>query len=246
MHDLRVAVKRLRSYLRFKEQLTNENWKDSFAKVKTLFQSIGKLRDFDMSLLLVRKHERKEKLSLLHFKEYLVVNKSLTRRWTKQDSIKFNEQEISVFRQKFNLGLTKEEIIQKIFEFSATKIRKAKRLSNHFKKNAHEIRKLVKDAYYWLKICPEELVKKFIDIATMHRMLNYLGNWQDCFILAEKLDHYSKDLPKKNEEKEMLKQLKKKIEEDQDILLERAIKSWDKIEIKKATKLVALSAASPD
>ena len=35
----------------------------------------------------------------------------------------------------------------------------------------------------------------------LHRILNYLGNWQDHFILKKKIKQYIKDLPKKNEEK---------------------------------------------
>ena len=78
VHDIRVAVKKMRSYLRLKEELTGDKWKESFLKISALFKSFGRLRDYDMSLTLIRKLERKELLSFIFFKEYLSVNRSLT------------------------------------------------------------------------------------------------------------------------------------------------------------------------
>ena len=69
VHDLRVAVKKMRSYLRLKQQLTGKEWKESFSKISALFKSLGRLRDYDMSLTLIRKLERKELLSFIFFKE---------------------------------------------------------------------------------------------------------------------------------------------------------------------------------
>ena len=75
VHDLRVSIKKMRSYLRLKEELTKSEWKESFSKISALFKSFGRLRDYDMSLTLIRKLERKELLSFILFKEYLSVNR---------------------------------------------------------------------------------------------------------------------------------------------------------------------------
>jgi CHAD domain-containing protein len=103
VHDLRVAVKKKRSYLRLKQQFTGEEWKESFSKISVLFKSLGRLRDYDMSLTLIRKLERKELLSFIFFKEYLSVNRSLTRKWAKQEAVKFNEYEPDVFTEQIKL-----------------------------------------------------------------------------------------------------------------------------------------------
>ena len=247
VHDLRVAVKKMRSYLRLKEELTGVEWKGSFLKTSALFKSFGRLRDYDMSLTLIRKLERKEFLSFIFFKEYLSVNRSLSRKWAKQDALKFNEQEPHIFNQQFDLlPIGKEEICEKIIQLSALKIKKVKNLAKHFQKNAHEIRKQLKDLYYWLKICPKGVVEGFINMRVLDRMLTYLGNWQDHVILKKKIKQYKQDLPKRNEEKIMLKDLEKKLVPTQKEILERAIKKWDEIRNKKATKSVALSAPDPD
>src|SRR6187551_4028458 len=60
VHDLRVSIKKMRSYLRLKQQFTGEEWKESFSKTSVLFKSFGRLRDYDMSLTLIRKFERKQ------------------------------------------------------------------------------------------------------------------------------------------------------------------------------------------
>ena len=247
VHDLRVAVKKMRSYLRLKEQINGDEWKEAFSKISALFKSFGRLRDYDMSLTLIRKSERKEFLSFIFFKEYLSVNRSLTRKWAKQNAVNFDKHEPDGFNQHFNsLAGSNEELCEKIIRLSALKIKKAKILAKHFHKNAHEIRKQLKDLYYWLKICPKELVEDFINMKVLDGTLKYLGNFQDHFILKRKIKQYIKDLPKRNEEKEMLKVLDKKLEIAQKEILNKAIKKWEEIGNKKATKSVALSAPDPD
>jgi CHAD domain-containing protein len=248
IHDLRVAVKKMRSYLRLKQQLTGEEWKESFSKISALFKSFGRLRDYDMSLTLIRKLERKEFLSFIFFKEYLSVNRSLTRKWAKQDAIKFNEHEPDVFNQQFNsLTGSNEELCEKITRLSALKIKKVKNLAKHFQKNAHEIRKQLKDLYYWLKICPKEFAESFINMKILDGTLKYLGNFQDHFILKKKIKQYIKDLPKRNEEKEMLIRFEKKLVLEQQQILDKAKKKWGELENKKRRlKLAAIPMSAPD
>jgi len=242
VHDLRVSIKKMRSYLRLKEELTKDEWKESFLKISALFKSFGRLRDYDMSLTLIRKLERKELLSFIYFKEYLSVNRSLTRKWAKQDAFKFDEQEAVAFNEEFDfLPGTSEEICEKIIQLSALKIKKIKNLAKHFHKNAHEIRKQLKDLYYWLKICPKGVAEGFINMRVLDRILTYLGNWQDHVILKKKIKQYIQDLPKRNEEKAMLKDLEKKLVPTQKEILDRAIKKWDEIKNKKATRHVIIS-----
>jgi CHAD domain-containing protein len=114
-------------------------------------------------------------------------------------------------------------------------------LAKHFHRNAHEIRKQLKDLYYWLKICPKTLVESFINMKVLDRILNYLGSFQDHFILKKKIKQYIQDLPKKNEEKEMLKSCDKKLETAQKEILNKAIKKWEELVNKKAIKSIALS-----
>jgi CHAD domain-containing protein len=235
VHDLRVAVKKLRSYLRLNESFTKEEWRGSFSEIKSVFKSFGRLRDFDMSLELARRSERKWQISLLAFKQYLTINRSLTRRWAKEAANKFNEQQpIFDFHFSFFNSALVTDTSKKIINLSIVKIKKVKRLQKHFHKNAHEIRKQLKDVLYWIKICPKEFAESFIDIKHLDSSLKFLGGWQDQFIFKRKIRQYAKSLASKIE-KQTLARLGKNITMSQKELLVKAERKLNDLEIKKAT-----------
>lgn len=237
VHDLRVAVKKIRSYLRLKRKISGEDWRELFSTILALFKSFGKLSDFDVYLTLIRGQERKEHLSFDNFREYLTVNRALTRKWVRQDAIKFNTQELDMLDQQFNLNLTDKEIHVKILQYSISKIKKVEILSRHFHKNAHKIRKQLKDVYHLIKICPQDFTENFIRIKSFDQMLKNLGSWQDHYVLRKKINQYTKDLAK-NEEKDILKILDTKLAGVQDDLLAKAKHKWksmiDQAALKKA------------
>ena len=228
VHDLRVSIKKIRSYLRLKEQITGDKWKESFSSISALFRSFGVMRDFNMSLALLRQQEHKKFLLFPFFKEYLFVNRSLGRKWARQDAIRFNENELDVFDQQFNLDLTDKELCEKIIEASLLKIKKVKELIKHFQKNAHKIRKRLKDVYNWVKISPKDFDKKFINIEALDQMLKHLGNAQDHFVFRKKIAHHIKDLPA-NKENLHLKALQKKLKTIQNEFLEKAKNKWKEV-----------------
>lgn len=233
VHDLRVAVKKIRSYLRLKKEISGEDWKELFSTILVLFKSFGRLSDFDMSITLIRQVERKEVLSFDNFRKYLNVNRALSREWVRQDAIKFEIQELDTIDQQMNLDLTDKEICEKILHCSTVKLKKVKILSKHFQKNAHKIRKQLKDVYNWIKICPKEFTENFIRIKSLDQMLKCLGSWQDNYVLRKKINQYSKDLAK-DEEKEILKILDTKLTGIQDDLLAKAKHKWKAV-IDRAT-----------
>ena len=249
VHDLRVAVKKMRSYLRLNEAFTKEKWQDSFSGIKDLFKCFGRLRDFDMSLELCRKQERKWQIAAPAFKEYLCVNRSLTRRWAKQAANKFNEQQ-SIFNFQFSFfdDLSVAETSAMIIAMAAVKIKKTRRLKKNFTKNAHEIRKQLKDVLYWLKICPKELLEKVVDVKNVDSTLKYLGTWQDQYIFRKKIKQYSAELASQNE-KNLFDDMQKKMINPQKELLEKAEKKLNQIENIKATVIdqsPLISAPGPD
>jgi len=202
-----------------------------------------------MSLELCRQQERKWQISLPAFKEYLCINRALTRRWTKQAANKFNEQQpLFDFQFSYFDRLSVAETSAKIIDLSAEKIKKVKRLKKHFTKNAHEIRKQLKDVLYWLKICPKEYLENFADIKHLDATLKFLGTWQDHYIFRRKIKQYSADLASKNE-KDIFDELEKKIVVTQKDLLQKAENKLSQIENKKATVLnqsPLVSAPDPD
>ena len=237
VHELRVAVKRIRSYLRLKKKIAGEDWKQLLSTILALFKSFGKLGDFDMSLTLLRQQERKEQLSFDNFRDFLRVNRALTRKWVRQDAVKFNLQELEVLTQQFNLDLTDKEICERILHCSMVKVKEVKILSKHFQKNAHKIRKELKDVHHWIRICPKDFTENVIRMRALDQMLKSLGSWQDHYVLRKKITQYAKDLAS-NEEKDILKILDTKLAGAQDDLLAKAKHKWkaviDQATLKKA------------
>lgn len=233
VHDLRVAVKRMRSYLRLKQKITGENWKEQFAGTTLLFKSLGRLRDFDMSLTLLRRYQNKEQPQLSAFQKYLYANRNLTRRWAKEAAAKFNEEELNYFTEQFIssfAAFTDAELGDKTVEAARGNLNKTNQLARHFQKNVHEIRKLLKDVYYWMKICPEEQSNGVIKIKSLDKMLNNLGSWQDYFIFQEKLKYFRKEyLPKGSAEILLIKTMEEKSALEQDVLLAKAKSQWSDV-----------------
>jgi CHAD domain-containing protein len=225
VHDLRVAIKKLRSYLRLKQELNGDEWKTPFSTISALFRSLARVRDFDTSLALLRKQKHKNLSSLLFFKEYLFANRSLSRKLATQDAVKFNEQDLTAFDSQFNLELSDKEICEKIIQHSILRIKKVKELASHFKKNAHKVRKQLKDVYNWVKIRPEYFDKRFINIDALDQVLKHLGDWQDHFVFRNYIEQYIKDLPG-NKERTILKSLGKKLNTVQDEFLQKARDKW--------------------
>src|SRR5688572_26059196 len=66
-HELRVTIKKTRSYLRLRQELTGEIWQEDFAQTKKLYLTVGRFRDTGMSQLLLIKFQRKENIIVPSF-----------------------------------------------------------------------------------------------------------------------------------------------------------------------------------
>ena len=232
IHDIRVAIKKMRSYLRLKDLFNEATWKDEFSNIAVLFKSTGRLRDLDKSLQVIRQYEQKGSVTYPFLKQYLNKTRGLVRNWIKNDAREFDLQTGELVNQLRSLAVTDAQIIQTIIEETAEKIRKVKILGKHIQKKAHEMRKQLKDILYWVKLCPEDLIEKSIAIKALDKFIDNLGQWQDHAVLRRKLKHYRKEMAM-TEEKDQLKDLDKELEEEQDKILHKAKDKLDDVQIKK-------------
>lgn len=233
VHDLRVAIKKMRSFLRLQQQLTGTDWKDEFSGYSILFKSFGKLRDFDMSLYLLSKFGKTSKNKFPRFRQYLFVNRKLSRHWAIQAAILFDEKKTASLRQFFYStfpAITDVELIAKIKEATTEKINKAQVLAAHFPKNAHEIRKLFKDIFYWMSSYPPDELISYISVESMDKMLDSLGKWQDLSILKSKIKGFKKEWLVKNEEEyDWLASLTELLSKKQEHWIDKAKKQWNSV-----------------
>src|SRR3989337_647011 len=68
IHDLRVAIKKLRSYLKLLTILLNDGKETDFEKTEQLFSVLGKHRDIEMGLLLLQSLEKENKMTYAAFR----------------------------------------------------------------------------------------------------------------------------------------------------------------------------------
>ena len=225
VHDIRVSVKKLRSYLRLRDELTSEKWTDEFNSIKIFFQTLAKERDFEMAVSLLYSYQRREKETLQHFKKFLQTSGRLTRRWSRQAALDFNNEQLQILTNSFHLSLSAlsdEQIINKIKELAIKILKKVKKLASSFKKNIHEIRKLLKDLYYWLKACPENPISDTLKLKLLEKILDDMGRWQDYFIFLNKLKDFKKEFSVKgSNEFDVIKTCEEKIKKIQNELLNK-------------------------
>ena len=225
VHDIRVSIKKLRGYLRLRQELTSEKWTDEFDPIKILFQTLAKERDFEMALSLLYRYQRREKTSLLHFKKFLQTSGRLTRRWSRQMALDFSTEPLQTLTNSFHLSfsaLAEEQVIEKIKGLAIKVLKKVKKLASNLKRNIHEIRKLLKDLYYWLKACPENPVSDILKLKLLEKILDDIGRWQDHFIFLNKLNDFKKEFSVKgSNEFNLLKACEEKMNEIQTGLLNK-------------------------
>ena len=224
VHDWRVSVKKIRSYLRLKEAITHELWKEEFFETRVLFGVMGKQRDVEMSQGLLIKFQKSKNLQLLFFKKHLASNLSLTRKAVVDAVQQYHQTSLLELVDKLELSFQTipdpEHQIRIVVEENMKQLIAA---MEQFKKNAHEIRKLLKDVYYWLKLLPEEFFVSKKEMKLLDTILDKLGQWQDHFVFHRKLKTFRKEILVKPEpEYKGCKMLEQEVAQTQEKLLAEA------------------------
>lgn len=228
VHDLRVAVKKLRSYLLLQENITGTAWKSSFTPVDIFFKTLGKYRDVEISQLLLKKQSPKG-AHMEQIKEYLEAQLVFTRRWVKNAACDFKKETIKNLHRLLHplTFFTDEEIFFLIRQYGMEILNQTASRSHHFPEEAHEIRKQLKDLYYWLRMIPAAMQPGMIQRKKLEQLLDELGSWQDLFIFRKKLTRFRKEfLSPAYQPYEQVKKMERKIILRQEMLLTRAKKNF--------------------
>jgi CHAD domain-containing protein len=234
VHDLRVATKKLRSYLKLLSKLKKANDEEvSFEKTEQLFSVLGKHRDIEMGLSLLKTYEEKNKQSYTALRFHLEVAKQQAGERVKTALKQYDEKELPAFTGYIDEELKDgdaETLIEKIKKLIDKELKTAMRLAVHLDRQAHRIRKFLKDIFFWATLSPDDFLPAGLR-KKIKKTMDYLGEWQDQEMLLRKVLHFRKDfMPSKNEDFTLLKDLEKNIEEKMESLLHLAdkhIKSFE-------------------
>jgi len=95
VHDIRVALKKLKSTLSLVNSFAKDGDAQKFAGIQQFFRISGKFRDMDMSLSLLRKTGKQEQISLPPFSRNLRSMLPITRQATMDSAVENHETELA-------------------------------------------------------------------------------------------------------------------------------------------------------
>jgi CHAD domain-containing protein len=227
IHDLRVAVKKLRAYLKLLNRLINETATGkSFEKTEQLFAVLGKYRDIGMGLSLIEEFEKANKINYTAFRYQLKSALQRTEIWVKDALGKYDEKELADLTIELQQTLKKTDVDKLPAKAKAIidkEIKNLKQDAKHFSDRPHVMRKALKNIFYWITSFPKDPLVDAAGVKKLKKSLDELGDWQDLEMLYEKVKHFRKDfVPDARNEYELLKSLEQKIEEKMEVKLRKA------------------------
>lgn len=235
VHDLRVAVKKLRSYDKFKQQILETEQTKDWEPIAELFSVLGKYRDLQMNLKLVIDAEKEQKQKFTSLKRFLRSALPEARQRAGREVRKFSIKNFNAVSDQFKKDIasfSQAELIEKIKDLLEKCVKEIKELIESVEDEAHTIRKRFKNIFYWLSACPSGSVITTSKLKSLDKIQDHLGDWQDQRVLYGKIRYYRKEfIPRKTEEYAKYKESEQKIKEKTKLALsdiEGKIKKWVK------------------
>lgn len=207
VHDIRVAIKKLRAWLELFHRCRSQQDphlpppEDLLLHTGNLFDIIGRHRDVEICLEQMAELKKKEGLACPPFTSYLNNLLKTTAGWANGAIHRYRNKELP--RIHF---LLKQEAATLPCEDTCKNQIKA--LINELPariSRPHQLRKALKTIYYWIFLLED---KAPFQPDHLHKLLDDLGRWQDLEVLHQRMRHFRKDfLPKPLEEFALLKKI---------------------------------------
>ncbi len=223
VHDIRVAIKKLRAFLSLYILLKKEpEWTCLLSKTINLFDVLGRHRDIETCLALTVAFEKETTCSYKEWKNYLQSLLKTTRAWANQEIHHYHKKELAKTALLLKQDSSLADNISFLKDLSVIIYNQLAKTRNHFRQ-PHLVRKNLKEVYYWISLFPDENIMASWHHKELHSILDDLGNWQDNEILDIRIKNFRKDyLPKPFEEYQLLKDFQNKIRDTKKILLKSA------------------------
>ncbi len=237
VHDLRVAIKKLRASLKLYAIITDKkDWQSHFIETKKLFTVLGKERDVEICFELLNEDEKKNQSDYGNAKSYLQSMLLTMQSWTHRALKNYSKTELANLTLLLGHGAdapSTEGLIENTIEAINGNLQQIK---NYYKK-PHKIRKLLKDVYYWLKMLPKNTTPDDSLEKELEKILDDFGAWQNDETLLAKARHFRKDnLPDTFKEYDSLKTLEKNIEERKEKSLKNTLNKTKRLPEKISIK----------
>ena len=226
IHDLRVAVKKLRSYFKFFSEISEESNSILFVETEKLFSVLGKQRNVEICFELLGQLNYLEKLPGLH--RHLKIFLSETELRSKLALQSYTMDNLNVLTVEIEQAVsvqTEEIILEKSRTLLKTSIDKAHHEGHRIDENFHLVRKKLKDVFYWSRMLPVHFYFSTTQIEDLDNSLDLLGKIQDHELLRLNTKFYRRSfLDKGDKEFETIKQLEELLKENKKTMLEKVQK----------------------
>lgn len=232
IHDLRVAIKKIRAYTKLYTLLQPGNGpgfgneKNTLPHTGQLFDITGRQRDVEICLAILASLQQETGRRYLHLHFYLLYMLKTTKAWCNQDIHQYKIKELAAMTRFLKEDGSLQDAVSTDKRIQLAINEQLVSITPHFKQ-PHTLRKQLKTIYYWLLLLDE---KERYAPGPLHTILDELGNWQDYEIARVQIKHFRKDyLPKPFDEYYELKKLEAFIENKKDRLLtavRKNLRNW--------------------
>jgi CHAD domain-containing protein len=236
LHDLRVAIKKMRALLELYILLSGEKlMEDPLHKTKELFKTVGKQRDLEICLECLEKYKRDSGVLLPESKAYFENILQKARQWTTEAVKAYSNKEpgrIKTLLSGEKEMLSSEQIVSKAIQIILAELMVAEGLY----RLPHKLRQHLKKIFYWVKTLPGNL-QDWLYEKDLHQLCNDLGIWQDNDMFINKIKHFRKDiLPATHFEYQQIKYMQETMVHQQQQLLKSSLQETKRL-LKKIKSL---------
>jgi CHAD domain-containing protein len=228
VHDLRVAVKKLRSYLKLCAIFFNT--KDAerlFAGTEELFSVLGKHRNLEMSKKIVNPFLHNQDNILTPLLRYFQFLQDQVRPHCQRILSKYEEAQLialtNLLERKFR-PVSEQEMIDKIKARLKSSVKTIRHELKDFENRNHRVRKHLKDIFYWLETYPPDFAVEIKQLKAIDKILGYLGNVQDLEVLKASLKTYRKTILANAIAEYTAKKIEIKLAKKKSLLLQKAFR----------------------
>jgi CHAD domain-containing protein len=225
VHDLRVAVKKLRSYYKLARYIAGVNDDGALKKTEELFSILGKKRNIDISRQLALKFLKSDAVIAESFLLHLHLLHEQLARYSEISVQEFDSTGLDNLRAAIKAkldGYSDQAIAGRVSQAIQTSLKETRSNLKNFDEEYHLARKQLKDVLYWCKAFPG-LVLSTVQVKMVDRILTVIGNAQDHQVLISNLKIFRKTmLAKKTGEYEESRKAEHKVGLKKEFLIARA------------------------
>ncbi|MFI5185471.1 MAG: CHAD domain-containing protein [Chitinophagales bacterium] len=234
IHDLRVSIKKLRSYLKIYIALSGkEDTEGLFSETRKLFSLFGRHRNIEMSRKLLQSFPGTNKQSLNSVLAYLQLLLDQVSEYCREILCHYKNEDLDKLTTLVEQSPTQyntEETIKTVRGLIASSMENINHNLKHFREKSHLIRKDLKNIFYWVKTFENDPVLTKPLVKLIDKILDHLGNIQDHEVMIKNLKIFRKTILSRGiAEYNQVETIESDAKNKKEILLEKANKLTEEL-----------------